>query len=121
MGEIAADYRALRADVGAVWLARDFVQIAGPEAEAYLQGQLSQDVAAIAPGASAWSFLLQPQGKVDARVRVLRHTLDRFTLDVDGGFGDAVLARLQRFKLRTKADIEALDWRCLSWSAAASR
>jgi len=114
MGEIAADYRALRADVGAVWLARDFVQIAGPEAEAYLQGQLSQDVAAIAPGASAWSFLLQPQGKVDALVRVLRHTPDRFTLDVDGGFGEAVLARLQRFKLRTKADIEALDWRCLA-------
>ena len=110
----AADYRAFRADAGAVWLPRDFVQVAGPEAEAYLQGQLSQDVAAIASGASAWSFLLQPQGKVDALVRVVRHAPDRFTLDVDGGFGDVVLARLRRFKLRTKADIEALDWRCLA-------
>ena len=109
-----ADYRALRAEAGAVWLPRDFVQVAGPEAEAYLQGQLSQDVAAIASGASAWSFLLQPQGKVDALVRVVRHAPDRFTLDVDGGFGDVVLARLRRFKLRTKADIEPLDWRCLA-------
>jgi folate-binding protein YgfZ len=114
MGELAADYRALRGDAGAVWLPRDFVQVAGPEAEPYLQGQLSQDVAAIAPGASAWSFLLQPQGKVDALVRVVRHDPDRFTVDVDGGFGDAVLARLNHFKLRTKADIEALDWRCLA-------
>jgi folate-binding protein YgfZ len=114
MGELAADRHALRADVGAVWLARDFVQVAGPEAEAYLQGQLSQDVAAIATGSSAWSFLLQPQGKVDALVRVVRHAPDRFTLDVDAGFGDAVLARLHRFRLRTKADIEALDWRCLA-------
>jgi folate-binding protein YgfZ len=108
------DYRALRADAGAVWLPRDFVEVAGPEAEPYLQGQLSQDVAAIASGASAWSCLLQPQGKVDALVRVVRHAPDRFTLDVDGGFGDVVLARLRRFKLRTKADIEALDWRCLA-------
>ena len=114
MGELATDYRALRAGVGAVWLARDVVEVAGPEAESYLQGQLSQDVAAIAPGGSAWSFLLQPQGKVDALVRVVRHAPDRFTLDVDGGFGDAVLARLRRFKLRTKADIDALDWRCLA-------
>jgi len=114
MDEAKADYHALRHDVGAVWLPRDFVQVAGPEAEAYLQGQLSQDVAAIAPASSAWSFLLQPQGKVDALVRVVRHAPDRFTLDVDGGFGDAVLARLLRLKLRTKADIEALDWRCLA-------
>jgi tRNA-modifying protein YgfZ len=114
MVELTADYRALRNDVGAVWLPREFVHVAGPEAEPYLQGQLSQDMAAIASGASAWSFLLQPQGKVDALVRVVRHAPDRFTLDVDAGFGEAVLARLRRFKLRTKADIEALDWRCLA-------
>ena len=93
MDDGTADYWAFRHEAGAVWLPRDFVQVAGPEAEAYLQGQLSQDVAASA-GASAWSFLLQPQGKVDALVRVVRHAPDRFTLDVDGGFGDAVLARL---------------------------
>ena len=114
MDEATADYDALRRDAGAVWLPRDFVQVAGPEAEVYLQGQLSQDVTAIAPATSAWSFLLQPQGKVDALVRVVRHAPDRFTLDVDGGFGEAVLARLLRFKLRTKADIEPLDWRCLA-------
>ena len=114
MDDLEAMYHAFRHEAGAVWLSRDVVAVTGPEAEAYLQGQLSQDVAALEPGASALSFLLQPQGKVDALVRVVRHAPDRFTLDVDGGFGDVVVSRLARFKLRTKVDIEAIDWRCLA-------
>src|SRR5438094_718001 len=88
---------------------RDRVRVAGPEADAFLQGQLSQDMAAIAVGASALSFVLQPQGKVDALVRVTRVAADEFVLDTDAGFGDAVFARLNRFKLRTKADIDLIE------------
>jgi folate-binding protein YgfZ len=108
------DYRALRHEVGAAWVARDVVRVGGPEAVAYLQGQLSQDVEGLEVGRSAESLLLSPQGKIDALVRVTRTTGDEFLLDVDGGYGEAVVARLARFKLRTKADIEALDWRCLA-------
>jgi folate-binding protein YgfZ len=114
MADLDSDYAALRGEAGAVWLPRDVIAVTGPEAESYLQGQLSQDVSALRPGESALSFLLQPQGKVDALVRVVRHAPDRFTIDVDEGFGDAVVARLNRFKLRTKADVEAIEWRCLS-------
>jgi folate-binding protein YgfZ len=114
MADIEAAYRALRGDVGAVWLPRDVIDVAGPDAETYLQGQLSQDVAALASGEAALSFILQPQGKVDALVRVVRHAEDRFTLDVDGGFGESVLARLHRFRLRTRVDLEPLAWRCLA-------
>jgi tRNA-modifying protein YgfZ len=89
---------------------RDVLQVSGPDAESFLQGQLSQDVAALGPGQSAWSFVLQPQGKVDALVRVTRTDGDTWLLDVDGGHGDAVAARLNRFKLRVKADIEAVEW-----------
>ena len=35
-------------------LERDVVTVSGPEAEIYLQGQLSQDVAGLAGGSSAW-------------------------------------------------------------------
>lgn len=93
---------------------RDFVRVSGPDAQSFLQGQLSQDVDALAVGGSATSFLLQPQGKVDAYLGVTKHDDDVFVLDVDPGYGDAVIARLSRFKLRVKADIEPLDgWRCL--------
>jgi folate-binding protein YgfZ len=116
MGDAGWDeeYASLRADVGAVWRRRDVVRVAGPEAVAYLQGQLSQDVEALTAGASAESLLLSPQGKIDALVRVTRTGDDELVIDVDGGYGEAVVARLRRFKLRTKADIEALDWRCLA-------
>ena len=42
-----------------------------------------------------------------------------FLLDVDGGYGDAVTARLRRFLLRSKVELESLDWRCLSLRGAA--
>jgi folate-binding protein YgfZ len=108
------DYRALRHEVGAAWVPRDVVRVAGPEAVAYLQGQLSQEVEGLEVGRSAESLLLSPQGKIDALVRVTRTAGEEFLLDVDGGYGDSVVTRLARFKLRTKVDIEALDWRCLA-------
>lgn len=89
----------------AVPIIRDVVVVEGPDAEKYLQGQLSQDVAAIAVGDWAWSLLLAPQGKVEAWLRVSRPTAERFELDVETGFGAAVAARLGRFMIRTDATI----------------
>ncbi|HEX2040010.1 MAG TPA: hypothetical protein VHF47_09810, partial [Acidimicrobiales bacterium] len=79
--------------------------VEGPDAESFLQGQLSQDVAGLAVGDDAVSFLLQPQGKVVALVRVRREATDRFLLDVDAGWGGAVVERLNRFKLRVRCEI----------------
>ena len=89
---------------------RDVVSASGPETVAYLQGQLSQDVTRLAPAESAWSFILQPQGKVDAWFRITRTGEDSFLMDVDAGWGEVLLARLQRFKLRTKCDLELATW-----------
>lgn len=104
----------LRTTLGAAELPRDVLRVAGPEAVDYLQGQLSQDVAGLAAGASAWSFLLQPTGKVDAWLRVTRTGDDAFVLDVDAGYGEAVVARLRRFLLRTKAEVDMLPWRAVA-------
>ncbi len=93
---------------------RDVVRVAGPDAVAYLQGQISQDIDALAIGSSARSFVLQPTGKVDAWARATRIAADEVVLDVDGGHGDALAARLRRFLLRTKADVDALDWRAVA-------
>jgi tRNA-modifying protein YgfZ len=104
----------LRTTTGVRLIDRDVVRVAGPDAITYLQGQLSQDVAAMAPGDVAWSFVLQPTGKVGAWVRLVRTADDEVVLDLDGGHGDAVLTRLRRFLLRTKADVDPLDWRTLA-------
>jgi folate-binding protein YgfZ len=93
---------------------RDVLEVTGPDATDFLQGQLSQDVAALQPGGSAWSFLLQPQGKVEALLRATRREGERWLLDVEAGHGQAVKERLERFKLRVKCEIESLAWRCVA-------
>ena len=60
-------------------------------------------------------LLLQPQGKVVAFLRLTRAADEEYVLDTDGGWAPAVVERLNRFKLRVKADIEVLEgWRCLA-------
>ena len=99
----------------AAWIDRDVIRAYGPDTVTFLQGQLSQDVAAMAAQESRWSLLLAPTGKVDAWLRVTRLADDEFILDTDAGWGEAVIARLQRFKLRTKCEFEPVDgWRCLA-------
>jgi folate-binding protein YgfZ len=100
----------LRVAAGACAIERDVVVVRGPDALAFLQGQLSQDVEALAVGETARSFLLQPAGKVDAWLRVARTADDEVVLDVDPGWGAAVEARLRRFLLRTKAELEGGRW-----------
>jgi tRNA-modifying protein YgfZ len=113
----ASDYAALTSAAGApLW--RDAIVVSGPEAGKYLQGQLSQDVEQLPLGTSVWSWVLQPTGKVDALVRVTRSNDGDWVIDVDGGFGQAVLARLARFKLRTKAELSLLDWQGLALRGA---
>lgn len=84
---------------------RDVLRIAGADAASYLHGQVSQDVEGLAVGASAWTLLLQPQGKIDAWMRMHRRDATEFWLDVEPGFGQVAKERLERFKLRVEADI----------------
>jgi tRNA-modifying protein YgfZ len=111
---LSEDYQAFRESAGAVELPRDFVRAAGPDVGPFLQGQLSQDVTRLVAGGSAWSLLLQPQGKVTAFLRVLRVADEEFVLETDAGFGPAVVERLNRFKLRVKCDLDPLAWRCIA-------
>ncbi len=106
--------QALRTGVGAFLSPRDIVKVSGPDAESYLQGQLSQDVIALSVGESADSLLLQPDGKLSVILRITRVDAQGFLLDTDAGFGTVMTERLKKFLLRSKVEMERLDWRCLS-------
>ena len=95
----------------------DVVSVSESTAVTFLQGQCSQDLATPSPSAvppgpwcsspgARWRCAIPEATQSGRRPRLL--------LDTDGGWGEALLARLNRFKLRTKADIVALDWRCLA-------
>jgi folate-binding protein YgfZ len=110
-GQVRAEYAALRSTAAAHLLSRDVVRVSGPDAASYLQGQCSQDVEALEPGGSADALLLSPQGKVEVFVRITR-VGDDFVIDTDEGYGETVVARLQRFRLRVKVEFEPLAWVC---------
>lgn len=98
------------------WVAdpRRFLLAEGPDALSYLQSQLSQDLNRLAVGASAYSLVLEPAGRAIAVLRVTRTGDESFVLDTDPAAGDEVLSRLTRFKIRVKADLRDLDWRCIA-------
>ena len=108
------DYRALRHGAGAVVTERDVLEVGGEDAAGFLQGQLSQDVEALAPGEVAGSLLLHPDGKLLCLLRVSRAGPDRFVCDLAAGTGEAAVARLERFKLRVAADLELRRLRMLA-------
>ncbi len=89
---------------GLVSADRDVVRVGGDDAVRYLQSQLTCDVAALGDGGQAWSFVLEPAGKIDVLLRVTR-TGEGCWLDTDRGYGEALLARLRRFLIRLKVDL----------------
>lgn len=49
--------------------------------------------------------MLEPSGKVESLARVTRTGDESFDFDTDAGFGEALAARLARFKIRVEAEI----------------
>lgn len=79
----------------------------GPDAESFLQGQLSQDLSMMTPG-GVWALLLAPDGVVITSCHVTA-TSDGYDLVVPRELGDVALTRLRRFLLRTKCTLELAD------------
>jgi tRNA-modifying protein YgfZ len=82
------------------------VALVGADARAYLHGQISQDVQSLPVGASRWTLVLAPNGRVEVLARVLCTAEDRFELDTEAGYGEVLATRLDRFRIRVRAEIE---------------
>lgn len=92
------------ADLDRLLGVRDVVVVEGPDAQTYLHSQVSQDLTGMTVGEQRWTFVLEPSGKVQSLARVTRAGDERFELDTDHGFGEALRARIDRFKIRVKAE-----------------
>ena len=85
---------------------RAFVRLQGPDAREYLQRMLSNDVEALAVGASCDAMLLTAKARVIAPLRVLRRGDDDFLLSTEPELGDRVRTELLRARFAAKAEIE---------------
>src|SRR5215471_13038082 len=87
---------------------RAVIAVAGPEARTFLQGLITNDIERLEPGKGIYAALLTPQGKI---------LFDFFLVEGDGAIlidcradaRDALLKRLNLYKLRSKVMIEARD------------
>lgn len=89
---------------------REVVLVQGDDAAEFLHSQMAQDLRQLSVGSSVFSLLLEPTGHVVALVRVTRHLDTVFTLDTDIGTGDAIIARLGKFVLRSKVAMRRSEW-----------
>ena len=91
----AAEYELLRESVGlADSSSRGKLRLHGGEAAEFLQGQVTNDVEALAPGGGCYAALLNHKGKVQLDMRVLRGD-DWIWIDTEAG-GEALMERTVR-------------------------
>jgi folate-binding protein YgfZ len=88
---------------------RAFVRVAGPDAADYLQRMVSNDVEALAIGASCPALLLTAKARLIAPVVVWRRSEADFLLLTERELGEPVRALLTRMRLRARCEIEAED------------
>ena len=72
---------------------RGVIEVSGSDRVRWLDGMISADVKALAPGAGAWGLLLTRQGRVVADLHVLARA-EGFWLELERVGVEAVLARL---------------------------
>jgi hypothetical protein len=87
---------------------RSAVAVTGPDAIAFLQGLLTQDMSLLEHKNVTYSALLTPQGKIDFDFFVWKHG-DGVLLECEGHRAEVLLQRLHQFKLRRNISLNTVD------------
>jgi folate-binding protein YgfZ len=104
--ELDGQYRALREGCGL--LERSGIAallVSGPDAVEFLQGQLTNDIESLAPGAGCYAALLDRKGGLQADMRVLRLGEGEVWLDTDRRAADAVTRHLSTYKVGREVEV----------------
>jgi folate-binding protein YgfZ len=101
------EYQALQEGAGLLdRRARGRLQLTGSDRRGYLHGLLTNDIAALGPGAGCYAALLTPQGRMVSDMRV-SELGDRLLIDLPGSTAGSVAQRLSDFIF--SEDVEVQD------------
>jgi len=107
--ELDAQYRQLREECGLLdRSARGKLMVSGGEAAEYLQGQLTNDVEALAPGEGQYAALLDRKGHMQADMRILRVSPEEIWIDTEPEALDAAKRHLEMYKIGREVAIADL-------------
>ncbi|QUT06369.1 folate-binding protein YgfZ [Sphingobium phenoxybenzoativorans] len=98
---------------------RAVLRVSGEEAVPFLQGLLTQDVAAVRADAPRWSGLLTPQGKALFDF-ILWGDGDDILIDCEADQADALARRLTLYRLRRKVTIARDESLAVHWTLPVS-
>ena len=87
---------------------RGVIEVTGEDRVAFLQGLVSNDVTQVQPGRAVWAAFLTPQGKWLADFFIHANG-DRLLLDTERLQIATLAPRLQRYRLRAKVTVAAVD------------
>jgi folate-binding protein YgfZ len=77
----------------------------GPDAASFLQGQLSNDVAALAPGHAQWSSYNSPKGRMLGTLLLWRAGPDSFRAWLAADLAESLRKRLAMYVLRARVQV----------------
>jgi folate-binding protein YgfZ len=105
--ELDGQYRQLREECGLLDRSeRGKLLVSGGEAAEYLQGQLTNDIEALAPGEGAYAALLDRKGHMQGDMRVLRPDDDTdLLLDTEPEALEAVRRHLGMYKIGREVNV----------------
>jgi tRNA-modifying protein YgfZ len=91
---------------------RGVVKVAGEDARAFLHGLVSANILTLAPGTARFGALLSPQGKIFADFIIIEAPArdgGGFFLDVPADLANALVDKLNLYRLRSRVVIENLS------------
>jgi folate-binding protein YgfZ len=83
--ELDAQYRQLREECGVLVRPRAVIAVTGTDGAEYLQGQVTNDVEALAVGEGQYAALLDRKGHMQTDLRVLRTAAEKIQVDLEPG------------------------------------
>ena len=84
----------------------ELVRLRGPDALSYSDTQCTQDLSGLDVGATAATLVLDPKGEIVAAALLRRVGPELVSFEVPVGVGTALRARLERFAIRSKLEVE---------------
>ena len=113
--DLDAEYRQIREECGLLErIERSGLDLAGPEAAEYLQGQLTNDIEAIEVGDGCYAALLDRKGHLQSDMRVLRTDDEAFWIDTEKSTAAAVYKHLKMYKIGRKVELNQSDRQIIS-------
>lgn len=104
--DIDAEYRQVREECGLLERPdRTWIEVTGPDAAEFLQGQVTNDTEELATGSGVYAALLDRKGHLQADMRILRLAEDSFLIDTEAATGAALLKHLTMYKIGRKVEV----------------